>query len=209
MALIQSNAISAADAISELVSVDTSNVQNQQVSFSYTQEITGMENGKEVTNSVLQAISEFSQAVLIQANKFPQIAAVKERYRGISKMESLNKKIDKSEKERSTLTRKIIELEEKEDDLKLLQKRHENRVLYLAEQFEQLSSGVDSLLKESDMSTQFRIQELENNQELRRQMSEYVQIHFDDIEKWSQSIRRNTDEQRDKLISERNRLPWE
>lgn len=124
-------------------------------------------------------------------------------------MESLNKKIDKSEKERSTLTRKIIELEEKEDDFLLLQKRHENRVLYLAEQFEQLSSGVDSLLTESDMSTQFRIQELENNQELRRQMSEYVQTHFDDIEKWSQSIRRNTDEQRDKLISERNRLPWE
>ena len=124
-------------------------------------------------------------------------------------MESLNKKIDKSEKERSTLTRKILELEEKEDDFKLLQKRHENRVLYLAEQFEQLSSGVDSLLTESDMSTQFRIQELENNQELRRQMSEYVQTHFDDIEKWSQSIRRNTDEQRDKLISERNRLPWE
>lgn len=79
MSLIQSNAISAADAISELVSVDTSNVQNQQVSFSYTQEITGMENGKEVTNSVLQAISEFSQAVLIQANKFPQIAAVIEK----------------------------------------------------------------------------------------------------------------------------------
>lgn len=124
-------------------------------------------------------------------------------------MEPLIIKKDKSEKERSTLTRKIIELEEKEDDFKLLQKRHENRVLYLAEQFEQLSSGVDSLLTESDMSTQFRIQELENNQELRRQMSEYVQTHFDYIEKWSQSIRRNTDEQRDKLISERNRLPWE
>lgn len=124
-------------------------------------------------------------------------------------MEPLIIKKDKSEKERSTLTRKIIELEEKEDDFKLLQKRHENRVLYLAEQFEQLSSGVDSLLTESDMSTQLRIQELENNQELRRQMSEYVQTHFDDIEKWSQSIRRNTDEQRDKLISERNRLPWE
>lgn len=124
-------------------------------------------------------------------------------------MEPLNKRIDKSEKERSTLTRKIIELEEKEDDFKLLQKRHENRVLYLAERFERLSSGVDSLLTESDMSTQFRIQELENNQELRRQMSEYVQIHFDDIEKLSQSFRRNTDEQRDKLISERNQLPWE
>lgn len=79
MGLIQSNAISAADAINELVSVDTSSSQNQQVSFSYTQEITGMENGKEVTNSVLQAISEFSQAVLIQANKIPQIAAVIEK----------------------------------------------------------------------------------------------------------------------------------
>lgn len=79
MGLIQSNAISAADAISELVSVDTSSVKNQQVSFSYTQEITGMENGKEVTNSVLQAISEFSHAVLIQANKFPQIATVIEK----------------------------------------------------------------------------------------------------------------------------------
>lgn len=79
MGLIQSNAISAADAINELVSVDTSSSQNQQVSFSYTQEITGMENGKEVANSVLQAISEFSQAVLIQANKIPQIAAVIEK----------------------------------------------------------------------------------------------------------------------------------
>ena len=124
-------------------------------------------------------------------------------------MEPLIIKKDKSEKERSTLTRKIIELEEKEDDFKLLQKRHENRVLYLAEQCEQLSSGVDSLLTESDMSTQFRIQELENNQELRHQMAEYVQIHFDDIEKLSKSFRRNTDEQRDKLISERNQLPWE
>lgn len=79
MGLIQSNAISAADAINELVSVDTSSSQNQQVSFSYTQEITGMENGKEVANSVLQAISEFSQAVLIQANKIPQIAALIEK----------------------------------------------------------------------------------------------------------------------------------
>ena len=124
-------------------------------------------------------------------------------------MEPLKKIKDKSEKGRSVLTRRIIELEEKEDDFKLLQKRHENRVLYLAERFEQLSSGVDSLLTESNMSTQFRIQELENNQELRRQMSEYVQIHFDDIEILSQSFRRNTDEQRDKLISERNQLPWE
>ncbi|EGC21869.1 hypothetical protein [Streptococcus sanguinis] len=79
MGLIKSDAISASDAINELVSVDTSNVKNQQVEFSYTEGISGMESGKQVTNSVLQAISDFSQAVLIQANKFPQIAAVIEK----------------------------------------------------------------------------------------------------------------------------------
>ena len=124
-------------------------------------------------------------------------------------MEPLNKIIDKSEKERNALTRKIIELEEKEDDFKLLQKRHEDRVVDLAEQFEQLSFDVDFILSSSDMSSSYRIKGLESNQELRHQMAEYVQNHFDDIEKMSKSFRRNTDEQRDKLISERNQLPWE
>lgn len=124
-------------------------------------------------------------------------------------MEPLNKIIDKSEKERNALTRKIIELEEKEDDFKLLQKRHEDRVVHLAEQFEQLSFDVDFILSSSDMSSSYRIKGLESNQELRHQMAEYVQNHFDDIEKMSKSFRRNTDEQRDKLISERNQLPWE
>lgn len=124
-------------------------------------------------------------------------------------MEPLNKIIDKSEKERNALTRKIIELEEKEDDFKLLQKRHEDRVVHLAEQFEQLSFDVDSILSSSDMSSSYRIKGIESNQELRHQMAEYVQNHFDDIEKMSKSFRRNTDEQRDKLISERNQLPWE
>lgn len=124
-------------------------------------------------------------------------------------MEPLNKIIDKSEKERNALTRKIIELEEKEDDFKLLQKRHEDRVVHLAEQFEQLSFDVDSILSSSDMSSSYGIKSLESNQELRHQMAEYVQNHFDDIEKMSKSFRRNTDEQRDKLILERNQLPWE
>lgn len=124
-------------------------------------------------------------------------------------MEPLNKIIDKSEKERNALTRKIIELEEKEDDFKLLQKRHEDRVVHLAEQFEQLSFDVDSILSSPDMSSSYGIKGLESNQELRHQMAEYVQNHFDDIEKMSKSFRRNTDEQRDKLILERNQLPWE
>ena len=75
MGKIQSSTISAADAISELVDLDTSNAQNQQVEFSYTTGIAGMEAGRQACNQMLQAVSDFSSAVLIQANKFPEIAA--------------------------------------------------------------------------------------------------------------------------------------
>lgn len=77
--MIKSNTISTSAAISELVGVDTSTVQNQSVDFSYTSGISGMEGGRQVSNQMLQAVSDFSQAVLIQANKFPQIAAKLEK----------------------------------------------------------------------------------------------------------------------------------
>ncbi len=38
-----------------------------------------MEKGKEVNNHLLLSEGKFSEAVLIQANKFPQIAAVFEK----------------------------------------------------------------------------------------------------------------------------------
>ena len=75
MGKIQSSTISAADAISELVDLDTSNAQNQQVEFSYTTGIAGMEAGRQACNQMLRAVSDFSSAVLIQANKIPEIAA--------------------------------------------------------------------------------------------------------------------------------------
>lgn len=46
MGKIKSDTISAQNAISELVGVDTSDKQNQQVEFSYTTEIAGMEAGR-------------------------------------------------------------------------------------------------------------------------------------------------------------------
>ena len=75
MGKIQSSTVSAADAISELVGLDTSTAQNQQVEFSYTTGIAGMEAGRQACNQMLQAVSDFSSAVLTQANKFPEIAA--------------------------------------------------------------------------------------------------------------------------------------
>ncbi|WP_293873157.1 TIGR04197 family type VII secretion effector [Streptococcus sp. A12] len=71
---IKSSTIEAQSAISELIGLDVSEKANKQVKFSYSSGIVGMENGKKVTNQMLEAVGNFSEAVLIQANKFPQIA---------------------------------------------------------------------------------------------------------------------------------------
>ena len=71
---IKSSTITAEAAINELVGYDTSDKQNQQVEFLYTSEIAGMEAGRQACSQMLQAISDFSSAVLTQANKFPEIA---------------------------------------------------------------------------------------------------------------------------------------
>ena len=71
---IKSSTITAEAAINELVGYDTSDKQNQQVEFLYTSEIAGMEAERQACNQMLQAVSDFSSAVLTQANKFPEIA---------------------------------------------------------------------------------------------------------------------------------------
>ena len=54
MGKIKSDSISAQNAISELVGVDTSDKQNQQVEFSYTTEIAGMEAGCQAYNYIVK-----------------------------------------------------------------------------------------------------------------------------------------------------------
>ena len=73
MGKIQSSTISAADAISELVGIDTSNAQNQQVEFSYTTGIAGMEAGRQACNQMLQAVSDFSSAVQLRPINFQKL----------------------------------------------------------------------------------------------------------------------------------------
>ena len=51
---IKSSAIAAEAAINELVGYDTSDKQNQQVEFSYTSEIAGMEAERQACNQMLQ-----------------------------------------------------------------------------------------------------------------------------------------------------------
>ncbi|QIM16176.1 TIGR04197 family type VII secretion effector [Leucobacter insecticola] len=72
---IRSSTVGADAAVNELVGIDTSGYQDQQVAFGFTSDIVGMDAGRDVTNQMLQAVSQFCAAVLGQANKFPELAA--------------------------------------------------------------------------------------------------------------------------------------
>ncbi|MDR1568042.1 MAG: TIGR04197 family type VII secretion effector [Streptococcaceae bacterium] len=71
---IKSSTVAATSAIQELVGIDSSKLRNNQVDFGYTSGISGMETARNTANTMLQAISDFSSAVLAQANKFPGLA---------------------------------------------------------------------------------------------------------------------------------------
>ena len=71
---IKSNSTEAQLAINLLLGVDISDRNYKQIDFSYTRDISGMENGKRISNKMMQGISECVEAILIQAKKIPQIA---------------------------------------------------------------------------------------------------------------------------------------
>lgn len=75
-----SSSISGADAaVNELVGIDTSGYSDQEVTFGFTTDISGMSAGRDVTNQLFQTVSVFCAAVLGQANKFPELACSIER----------------------------------------------------------------------------------------------------------------------------------
>ena len=71
---ISSNTVDAQEAIAELTGIDASSFQNQKVELSYSSGVSGMEAMKNVTNQMLDSISDLVTATLRQANKFPELA---------------------------------------------------------------------------------------------------------------------------------------
>lgn len=72
---IVSSTAGADAAVNELVSVDTSAYADQQVTFGFSNGIAGMDAGRDVANQLFQTITRFCAAVLVQANKFPELAS--------------------------------------------------------------------------------------------------------------------------------------
>jgi len=71
---IKSSTIAAEDAIKELTKINTDTMHNQQVELTDTSDIPGMVVAKDTANKMIDVMSEFTVAVLQQANKFTELA---------------------------------------------------------------------------------------------------------------------------------------
>ena len=92
-------------------------------------------------------------------------------------------KADKSEKERQELHEKILQVEQKEDEFMLLKRQYENSLGNFATDFQYLTTQMETLL--------------------------YEHVQMDELGKLSHQTRNAMEEEREKLIKERNSLPWE
>ncbi|MDR0298614.1 MAG: TIGR04197 family type VII secretion effector [Streptococcaceae bacterium] len=70
---ISSDPVLAQEAIAELTGINAASFTNQTVDIG-TSNITAMQTGRDVNNQMMANVSNFVQAVLAQANKFPELA---------------------------------------------------------------------------------------------------------------------------------------
>ena len=98
-------------------------------------------------------------------------------------------KIDKSEEERQELHKKILQVEQKEDEFML--------------------DKMENLLYEHPQNVTALSQDLADTQFLNQQVKNYVDVQMDALGKLSHQTRNTLEEEREKLIKERNSLPCE
>lgn len=118
-------------------------------------------------------------------------------------------KIDKSEEERQELHKKILQVEQKEDEFMILKRQYENSLENFATDFQYLTTQMENLLYEHPQNVTALSQDLADTQFLNQQVKNYVDVQMDALGKLSHQTRNTLEEEREKLIKERNSLPWE
>lgn len=73
MVKISSNSVVAEGAIRELTGIDSSNMSNETINITYST-VSSMVSGNALNSKLMNELSNLVQVVLVQANKFPEIA---------------------------------------------------------------------------------------------------------------------------------------
>ena len=118
-------------------------------------------------------------------------------------------KTDKSEKERQELHKKIIQVEQKEDEFMALKRKYETSMGNFAMDFQYLTAKMENLLFESSQNSAVLSRDLAETQSLNQRVKNYVDIQMGELGKFSRQTRESLEEEREKMTKERNSLPWE
>ena len=108
---------------------------------------------------------------------------------------------DKNQEKREQLHKQIIQLENQEEDLLVLKRRYEEKVMDFRTDIWTMNAQIENLIDpvSETSSTNRKIWE-ENS---------YVEQELDNVSKQTRKVQQKLDENREKLTKERNSLPWE
>ena len=114
-------------------------------------------------------------------------------------------KQDINEKERDRLFHQIVQLEHEEDEVRNLKKRREQSLENFFEQFRNISINTEQRLSVNVQNQRF----IQETRELELKVEQYVNNQLDGFDYEAKQLLKDIDMKNEKLIHERNSLPWE
>lgn len=118
--------------------------------------------------------------------------------------------LDKNENLRQELDNEVKKVEMREDDFIQLRNRFERSLEDFKMNFRNLSYQNSDLLENAaNAGSKRAINELEESQMLTFKVDKYVNSQLEELSNTSKTIRKSLNDKREKLIKERNNLPWE
>lgn len=116
---------------------------------------------------------------------------------------------DKNQGKREQLYKQIIQLENQEEDLLVIKKRYEEKVMDFRADIWTINAQIENLIDPVSETSSTNRKIWEENQALQQTIDSYVEQELDNISKQTRKVRQKLDENRERLTKERNSLPWE
>ena len=118
--------------------------------------------------------------------------------------------LDKNKTRRQDLENDIKKVESKEDDIVQLRNQFERTLEDFQMKFRHLSRQNNDLLENTANSGSKRaVNELEESQMFTLKVDRYVNTQLKELSNTDKTIRKSLNDEREKLLKERNNLPWE
>lgn len=116
---------------------------------------------------------------------------------------------DKNQEKREQLYKQIIQLENQEEDLLVIKKRYEEKVMDFRADIWTINAQIENFIDPVSETSHANRKIWEENQALQQAIDSYVEQELDNVSKQTRKVQQKLDESRERLTKERNSLPWE